>query len=100
MASSTTLPDAPVADIGDYVDIDDEHEVQDVSEPRERYTFDNKILSRWYCPIRIGDVLNQQYRIEHKLGWGGILHGVARPGLDYKGPREPQSPLSQPTSRG
>ncbi|KAI0103941.1 kinase-like protein [Nemania sp. FL0031] len=73
MASSTTPPDCPAEeDIGYYVDQGDEHEVEGVSEPRERYVFDNNILSRWYCPIRIGDVLNKQYKIVHKLGWGGF----------------------------
>ncbi|KAI1119761.1 kinase-like protein [Nemania abortiva] len=73
MASSTAPPaSSREEDLGDYVDLEDEHDVEGVSEPRERYVWDDSVLSRWYCPIRIGDFLNGQYRIEHKLGWGGF----------------------------
>lgn len=61
-----------VDDIGDYVDAEDEQDVECESEPRARYIWDKSISSRWYCPIRIGEVLHQQYRIEHKVGWGGF----------------------------
>jgi serine/threonine protein kinase len=73
MATGANPPNPPIVeDIGDYVDLEDEYDVVGGSEPRSRYIWDDKILSRFYCPIRIGEVLNQQYRIEHKVGWGGF----------------------------
>ncbi|KAI1399433.1 kinase-like protein [Hypoxylon fuscum] len=62
--TTTSLPE--VFDYGYYVDEDDECDVESESEPRERYDKD------LYCPLRIGQVLGQRYRIEHKLGWGGF----------------------------
>lgn len=53
------------ADCGEFVDSDEEGDVEDVSEPLERYDQD------LYCPLHIGEVLVGRYRIEHKLGWGG-----------------------------
>ena len=52
-------------DYGDFVDSDGEGDVEDVSEPIERY---NQGL---YYPVYIGEVLGGRYRIDHKLGWGG-----------------------------
>lgn len=49
---------------GDFVDSDDECDVESDAEPRKRY------WEGLYCPLRIGEVLNSQYRIEHKLGCG------------------------------
>lgn len=53
-------------DFGDFVGSDDECEVETDAEPRERYR------EGLYCPLSIGEVLIQRYRIEHKLGWGGF----------------------------
>ncbi|KAM0080438.1 hypothetical protein ACKRZS_007415 [Fusarium odoratissimum] len=55
-----------VADGGDFVDSDDEFEVEEVSEDPQRY------LEGLYYPICIGETLADQYRIEHKLGHGGF----------------------------
>ncbi|EWY99945.1 CMGC protein kinase [Fusarium oxysporum NRRL 32931] len=55
-----------VADGGDFVDSDDEFEVEEVSEDPQRY------LEGLYYPIHIGETLANQYRIEHKLGHGGF----------------------------
>ncbi|KAH7173253.1 kinase domain-containing protein [Fusarium flagelliforme] len=64
---ATRSDDADCASIwGDFVDSDDECEVEDASEPPERY---DKGL---YYPIFIGEILINRYRIEHKLGHGGF----------------------------
>ena len=52
-------------DYGDFVNLDDECEVEDDSEPRNHY------CRRYSYPVYIGEVLGEWYRIEHKLGWGG-----------------------------
>jgi hypothetical protein len=53
-------------DYGDFVDSDEECEVEEVTEAVERYN------NGLYYPICIGDVLVGKYRIEHKLGHGGF----------------------------
>ena len=53
-------------DRGNFVDSDEEPEVEECTEDRKDYHLG------FYYPIRIGDVLNQTYRIEHKLGHGGF----------------------------
>ena len=50
----------------DYVDSDDECELEEYAEPVERY--DDCL----YYPIRIGETLDREYRVEHKLGHGGF----------------------------
>ena len=57
--------DGNCPDYGEFVDSDEEGDVEDVSEPLERYA------QGLYYPICIGEVLLGRYRIEHKLGWGG-----------------------------
>jgi serine/threonine protein kinase len=57
--------DGESPDYGQFVDSDGEGDVEDVSEPLERYD------QGLYYPVRIGEVLAERYRIEHKLGWGG-----------------------------
>ncbi|EWY79671.1 CMGC protein kinase [Fusarium oxysporum NRRL 32931] len=51
---------------GDFVGSDDEGDVEDASEPPERYD------EGLYYPICIGEILIDRYRIEHKLGHGGF----------------------------
>ncbi|KAJ4137904.1 hypothetical protein NW765_017573 [Fusarium oxysporum] len=58
--------DDDMLDRGDFVDSDDEHEVEEASEDPERY------VEGLYYPICIGEILVNQYRIEHKLGHGGF----------------------------
>ena len=48
----------------DFVDFDHRHEVDDYTEPVQRYT------AGLFYPICIGEVLVETYRIEHKLGDG------------------------------
>ncbi|KAF4947504.1 hypothetical protein FGADI_10349 [Fusarium gaditjirri] len=59
-------PNTGVADEGDFVDSDDEFDVEEASEDPQRY------LEGLYYPICIGETLADQYRIEHKLGHGGF----------------------------
>ncbi|KAH6970210.1 kinase domain-containing protein [Fusarium avenaceum] len=64
---TTGSDDADCASMwGDFVDSDDEGEVEDECEPAERYD------EGLYYPICIGEVLANRYRIEHKLGHGGF----------------------------
>ncbi|KIE00738.1 kinase domain-containing protein, partial [Metarhizium majus ARSEF 297] len=53
-------------DCGSFVSSDDEIEIEEVSEPVERYA------DGIYYPICIGDILAGAYRVVHKLGWGGF----------------------------
>lgn len=55
-----------IIDGGDFVDSDDEFEVEEVSENPQRY------LEGLYYPICIGETLADRYRIEQKLGHGGF----------------------------
>lgn len=57
--------DGDCPEYGEFVDSDEEGDVEDVSEPVERYSLG------LYYPVCIGEVLDGRYRIEHKLGWGG-----------------------------
>ncbi|KAF9769802.1 hypothetical protein IL306_012731 [Fusarium sp. DS 682] len=64
---ATGSDDADCASIwGDFVDSEDEGEVEDESEPYEQY------YEGHYYPVCIGEVLVNRYRIEHKLGHGGF----------------------------
>ncbi|CAJ0555378.1 Ff.00g054430.m01.CDS01 [Fusarium sp. VM40] len=64
---TTGSDDADCASVwGDFVDSDDEGEVEDECEPAERY---DKGL---YYPVCIREVLANRYRIKHKLGHGGF----------------------------
>jgi serine/threonine protein kinase len=58
--------DAKIDDRGDFVDSEDECDVEEVTENPIRY------IQGVYYPICIGDVLANQYRVEHKLGHGGF----------------------------
>jgi serine/threonine protein kinase len=58
--------DGDVIDQGDFVDSDEEFEVEDACEDPQRY------LQGLYYPICIGETLAGRYRIEHKLGHGGF----------------------------
>ncbi|KAF4967152.1 hypothetical protein FZEAL_10571 [Fusarium zealandicum] len=69
MATGDTDPSDAIDDVstwGDFVGSDDEGEVEDASEPVERYE------QGLYYPVCIGEVLVDRYRIEHKLGHGGF----------------------------
>ena len=57
-------------DFGDFVkDEDEELDLEELVEPWHRYDpQDNQYV---LYPIRLGEVLNERYRVEHKLGFGG-----------------------------
>ncbi|CAI6094596.1 unnamed protein product [Clonostachys chloroleuca] len=55
-----------MVDLGEFVDSDDECDVEDFAEDPERYS------QGLYYPVCIGDVFSNRYRIEHKLGHGGF----------------------------
>ncbi|KAF7555990.1 hypothetical protein G7Z17_g1716 [Cylindrodendrum hubeiense] len=58
--------DGAIMDQGDFVDSDDEIDVEMSAEDPEGY--ENGV----YYPICIGEILAKRYRIEHKLGHGGF----------------------------
>ncbi|KAK2805517.1 hypothetical protein FQN50_006141 [Emmonsiellopsis sp. PD_5] len=58
------------ADFGDFVSNEDEEDdLEDVAEPWHKY--DAKATPHVFYPIRLGEVLNGRYLVEHKLGAGG-----------------------------
>lgn len=65
-AESASQPSVELSDKGSFVCSNDELDVEDVSEPLDRYT------QGLYYPLSIGEVLNSTYQIVHKLGWGGF----------------------------
>ncbi|KAH7466718.1 hypothetical protein FOMA001_g15888 [Fusarium oxysporum f. sp. matthiolae] len=71
-ATGSSDADSSASIWGDFVDSDDEGDVEDASEPTERYK------EGLYYPICIGEVLSNRYRIEHKLGHGGFLTDTSR----------------------
>ncbi|KAL2830888.1 kinase-like domain-containing protein [Aspergillus cavernicola] len=64
-----TLPD-DTEDFGDFVKNEDEEiDVEEMAEPW--YYYDKEKTPKAFYPIRLGEVLNDRYLIEHKLGFGG-----------------------------
>lgn len=59
-----------MTDCGDFVDSNNEEEVEDLEENAEPLLL--YFQPPFYYPICIGNVLAQRYRIEHKLGHGGF----------------------------
>ena len=59
-----------MTDCGDFVNSDDEEDVEDLEENAEPLLL--YFQQPFYYPICIGNVLAQRYRIEHKLGHGGF----------------------------
>ncbi|XRM48623.1 hypothetical protein ABZX51_011534 [Aspergillus tubingensis] len=67
---SGTLADNDTTDFGDFVSTSDEEiEVEEYAEPWEKY--DPETQNAYY-PICLGEILNERYLIEHKLGAGGF----------------------------
>lgn len=54
------------ADYGDFVGSDDEFEVMDMAEGWGKYG------NGYFYPVCIGNVLKNQFRVDHKLGHGGF----------------------------
>jgi serine/threonine protein kinase len=67
-ANSTSTPscDSIPLDRGDFVDSDHEGDIEGESEDTLQH--DNG----YFYPVRIGDILNERYRVVHKLGRGGF----------------------------
>ncbi|GLB05147.1 hypothetical protein AtubIFM57258_011183 [Aspergillus tubingensis] len=58
-------------DFGDFASTDDEEiELDEFAEPWEKY--DRQVTPSVFYPICLGEILNERYLIEHKLGSGGI----------------------------
>ncbi|OQD98599.1 hypothetical protein PENVUL_c070G02710 [Penicillium vulpinum] len=69
MAETTTLPDN-TSDFGDYVSNEDEQlDLEELVEPWHKY--DITETSNVFYPIDLGELLNERYLVEHKLGFGG-----------------------------
>lgn len=66
VADEIVIDNGESIDCGSFVDSDDECDIEEVSEPIERYT------DGIYYPICIGEILAGAYRVVHKLGWGGF----------------------------
>ncbi|KAK7425029.1 hypothetical protein QQZ08_008305 [Neonectria magnoliae] len=64
--TSAPLAHGTTDDWGDFVDSDDECEIEEVAESPDRY------VQGLYYPTYIGEVLADKYRVEHKLGHGGF----------------------------
>lgn len=59
------------ADFGDFVSTEDEElDLEEVVEPWHKY--DIKHSPQVFYPIHLGEVLNERYLVEHKLGSGGF----------------------------
>ncbi|KAJ5509041.1 hypothetical protein N7527_011184 [Penicillium freii] len=69
MANTETSP-GNTTDFGDFVtDEEEELDLEELVEPWHRYdTDDNQHI---LYPICLGEVLNERYLVEHKLGFGG-----------------------------
>ncbi|OAX77482.1 hypothetical protein ACJ72_08219 [Emergomyces africanus] len=75
MAITAAAPQYPkgndMADFGDFVSTEDEElDLEEVVEPWHKY--DIKETPHVFYPIRVGEVLNDRYLIEHKIGSGGF----------------------------
>ncbi|KAJ5795896.1 kinase domain-containing protein [Penicillium psychrosexuale] len=69
MTGIPLVPDGPT-DFGDFVRNEDEElDLEEAVEPWHKY--DVKATPEVFYPIRLGEVLNERYLIEHKLGFGG-----------------------------
>ncbi|KAE8149068.1 protein kinase [Aspergillus avenaceus] len=63
--------DDGIADFGDFVrDEDEELDLEEVVEPWTKYSI--KETSHVFYPVYVGEVLDQRYLVEHKLGFGGF----------------------------
>lgn len=75
MAITTATPqylkENDTTDFGDFVSTEDEEaDLEEVAEPWLKY--DIKETSLVFYPICIGEILEERYLIEHKIGFGGL----------------------------
>ncbi|KAJ5741038.1 serine/threonine protein kinase [Penicillium malachiteum] len=65
-------------DFGDFASNEDEEdEVEELAEPWSNYLSDD--IARPFCPITLGELLNERYLIEHKLGLRRIFNCLDGP---------------------
>lgn len=58
------------ADFGNFVrNEDEEADLEEVAEPWHNY---DEETERVFYPVRLGDVLNERYLVEHKISFGGF----------------------------
>lgn len=75
MAITAAPPQDPksdnTADFGDFVSTEDEQiDVEDAAEPWQKYDIDK--TPHVFYPLCVGEILNERYLIEHKIGFGGF----------------------------
>lgn len=71
VTSSQKPEDDDTTDFGDFVSTEDEEiELEEVVEPW--YKYDRKATPNVFYPICLGEVLNERYLVEHKIGAGGF----------------------------
>lgn len=60
-----------MADFGDFVSTEDEEfDLEEVVEPWHKYDIKETLLV--FYPICVGEMLNERYLVEHKIGSGGF----------------------------
>lgn len=70
-AASQFSNDNDQADFGDFVSTEDEElDLEEIVEPWQKYSTEE--TSHVFYPIHVGEVLNERYLIEHKIGFGGF----------------------------
>ncbi|PYH95907.1 hypothetical protein BO71DRAFT_449045 [Aspergillus ellipticus CBS 707.79] len=72
---AATAPQYPKDDntteFGDFVSTEDEElDLEEVVEPWQKYHIEE--TPRVFYPVRVGEVLNDRYLVEHKIGAGGF----------------------------
>ncbi|KAJ5691441.1 hypothetical protein N7488_012176 [Penicillium malachiteum] len=68
--ASAEISSEDTADFGDVAkDFDEEAELEEYNEPWQRY--DTKYTQCVIYPIYLGEILNERYQVEKKLGFGG-----------------------------
>lgn len=70
--SNTSYPKGDdMADFGDFVSTEDEEfDHEEVAEPWHKY--DIKEALHVFYPVCVGEMLNERYLVEHKIGSGGF----------------------------
>ena len=67
--ANTEVSPGNTSDFGDFVKNEEELDLEELVEPWHRYDTEDKQYVLY--PIHLGEVLNERYLVEHKLGFGG-----------------------------